>query len=263
MPSASQPRTDRPRWLLRKPGDDAAARLFCFPYSGCGASMYHHWPRRIGPVEICLIQLPGRENRIREPHYGSYPDLADLLADALPPYLDRPFAFFGHCGGALPGVELTLRLAERRLPTPQRLFVSSQVAPHQGPYGRFLRLTDDELTTELETLVLAMGGRPHPSLLELSLALLRDDIEANKRYHVAAPVRLPAALTIIGWTRDTEIPMDLMRGWRDWSHQVDFTLLDGQHYEFLDAPPALLAVIERGMGTGPDATADAAARPGS
>ena len=34
-------------------------------------------------MEICLIQLPGRENRVREPHYGTYEELAVQLAESL------------------------------------------------------------------------------------------------------------------------------------------------------------------------------------
>src|SRR5262245_61029676 len=117
MTSTPLPRRP-PRWLLRRPSADAAARVFCFPHSGVGASMYHRWPRRIGSIEVCLIQRPARENRIREPHYETYEALASALADYLPPYLDKPFGFFGHCGGALPGVELAHQLHAAGLPAP-------------------------------------------------------------------------------------------------------------------------------------------------
>jgi surfactin synthase thioesterase subunit len=209
--------------------------------------MYHRWPRRIGQIEVCLIQPPARENRIREPHYGSYGELAAALVDYLPPYLDKPFAFFGHCGGALPGVELTHRLDAAGLPTPRWLFASSQVAPHDGPYGRFLSLEADELAVELGQLITSLGGRPTPSLIEMSLELLDADLEANRRYRVPAPVRLPCGITVIGWTRDSEIPMEKMGGWREWSASCRYALIEGGHYEFLDAPPALLTEIERDM----------------
>lgn len=197
-------------------------------------------------MEVCLIQPPARENRIREPHYGSYGELAAALVDYLPPYLDRPFAFFGHCGGALPGVELTRQLDAAGLPTPRWLFVSSQVAPHDGPYGRFLSLEADELAVELGRLITSLGGRPIPSLIETSLELLGEDLEANRSYWVA-PVRLPCGITVIGWTRDSEIPIEMMGGWRQWSASCRYALLEGGHYEFLDAPPTLLTEIERDM----------------
>src|SRR5260370_12370806 len=139
----------RTRMLLRSPKDDVPARLFCFPYSGIGASMYSKWPARIGDTEVCPVQLPGRENRIREPHYQTYELLAEQVAEELSPYFDRPFGFFGHCGGALPVFAATLHLARQQSPTPACLFVSSQVAPPDGPSRRFLRMTTRALPAKL------------------------------------------------------------------------------------------------------------------
>lgn len=235
--------TRGPRWLLRKPDPQAGARLFCFPYSGCGASMYQGWPRRFGEVEVCLVQPPGRQNRIREPHYETYEQLAAGLVDFLPPYLDRPFGFFGHCGGALPGVEVTRQLAAAGLPTPRRLFISSQVAPHDGPYGRLLQMSRAELADELGVLITRLGGQPTGALLELGLDLLVRDIEANKRYQVPAPLPLPCGITVIGWTDDREIPMALMGGWQKSSDDCRYALLDGDHFAFLSAPAALQAEL--------------------
>jgi surfactin synthase thioesterase subunit len=244
------------RWLLRRPNPDASARLFCFPYSGCGASMYHRWPRRIGNCEICLIQPPGRENRIREAHYETYEAMAAGLAEFLPPFLDRPFGFFGHCGGALPAVELAYQLARSGRPTPRRVFVSSQVAPQDGPYGRFLHLDRTELADELSRLVVHLGGTPAPKLIELGLQLLTEDLEANRRYRPSVARFLPCGITAIGWSDDLDMPMRLMSGWRDLSDDYRQVLLTGGHYDFLSAPPALLAEFERDLAvTGGDAPA--------
>ena len=235
--------TPSPRWFLERPSDDAEARLFAFPYSGCGASMYHRWPRRVGGVEITPLQLPGRENRLREPHYGTYEQLADELVDVLAPYVDRPYGFFGHCGGALPGVECAIRLGEAGLRQPDCLFLSSQVAPHEGPFGRFLSLGDDELREELRKLVVSLGGTPLDSMLELGLDVLRRDLDANRRYRLDEPVRLPSSILVIAWTRDREIPRDRMPGWDGYSADVRHVLLDGEHHAFLHAPEPLLELF--------------------
>jgi surfactin synthase thioesterase subunit len=214
--------------------------------------MYHRWPRRAGGVDICLIQPPARENRIREPHYETYGELARSLLEYLPPYLDKPFGFFGHCGGALPGVELTLQLEAAGLPVPRRVFISSQVAPHDGPSGRFLSLGRDELGDELAGLIRSLGGKPVPQLIELGLDLLEKDIEANRRYRVPGPQPLPCGITVLGWKEDREIPMEMMGGWSDLNEDCRYVLLDGGHYGFLEAPPALLAEFERDLAEVPE-----------
>jgi surfactin synthase thioesterase subunit len=245
MPASPRPQ----RWLLRRPKGDAPARLFCFPYAGVGASMYHRWPRRIGEAEVCLVQLPGREDRLRDPHYGTYEELAGPLADALLPYLDRPYGFFGHCTGVLPALVTTVRLMRQDRPTPDRLFVSSQGAPHDGPPSRFLDMTDAELSAELVGLMGSMGATPHPDLIALNLRVLRADVEANRAYRLDTPVRLPATVHAISWAADREIRPEQMAGWREYAEPDRFqaTTLPGEHYDFLGGPTTLLDVLADGM----------------
>ncbi|WP_405090205.1 thioesterase domain-containing protein [Micromonospora sp. NBC_01392] len=238
--------TRRP-WLLRKPTADSTYRLFLLPYSGVGASMYARWPARLGPAEVCLVQPPGRENRFREPHYGRYEDYAAALVDDIRPLLDRPFAFFGHCSSALAGFATALHLQRLGLPVPDRLFVSSEVAPHDGPYGRFLEMDDEALGVELAGLIRAMGGRPQPDAIEVGLGVLRADLAANRRYVFPEPVRLATAITVIGWTDDREIRPEQMVGWRAYSRDVRFVTLRGNHHAFLTAPPALRGEIMRDL----------------
>ena len=210
--------------------------------------MYRNWPRYIGKIEVCPVQLPGRENRLREKLYETYEALASDLADALAPYMDRPFAFFGHCGSALPCYEVTKQLMQRGGRMPIRLFVSSQVAPHQGPYGRFLHMTDEELTDEMSGLIRQLGGEPIPDLVALSLRVLRADVDANKRYRLQDAVRLSCPITAIGWSGDIEVDPTLMAGWSDCG-ETSFRLLEGVHYRFLQAPAELLTLLATEMSS--------------
>jgi surfactin synthase thioesterase subunit len=222
-------------------------RLFCFPYSGCGATMFRRWPASIGAAEVIPLQLPGRENRSGEPHFATYERLADDLVAGIADYLDRPYAVFGHCGGALPCFETVLRIQERGLPRPTRCFVSSQVAPQDGPRGRFLRLSPALLEAELRGLFRALGtDNPPDELVEIFLEVLVADVEANKAYHRPAG-RVDTPLTVIGWDRDVEVPHELMSGWAAWG-TADAVLLHGEHYTFLDAPDDLRDVIAEGLG---------------
>jgi surfactin synthase thioesterase subunit len=233
-------RTSRPSpWFLREPSADAEIRLFCFPYSGCGASMFRAWPERIGPVEVVPLQLPWRENRSREPHFGTYEALATDVVEGIAAHLDRPYGLFGHCGGALPAFETLLRVTERGLRPPDQVFMSSQVAPQDGPRGRFLDLDTEGLRAELKSLLAALGSH-HPSedMVDLYLEVLEADVEANRRYHRKPDVRVPCPLTVLGWDRDVEVPYELMSGWSAWG-ETDEHLLHGTHYTFLEAPREL------------------------
>ena len=122
-------------WITcRAPQPDAAVRLFCFPYAGGGASVYRDWPRLLADnVEVCAIQLPGRENRLKEPLIRQLPALIEKLVVEIRPFLTRPFAFFGHSMGALLNYELTHALMAAGAPGPAHLFFSAYRAPHLPP----------------------------------------------------------------------------------------------------------------------------------
>jgi surfactin synthase thioesterase subunit len=245
MPNPPQ----RNRWLPHAPSPTARGRIFLIPYSGCGASMYRRWPRRRGDVEFLPVELPGHETRFAEPNFESYQELAKAMAIGLEEHLDVPFGFFGHCGSALAAYEVSAQLVRAGMPAPARLFVSSEVAPQDGPAGRFLSMDDAELGAELEKLIRELGGQPGPELIELYLEVLRADVETNKRYIVPDPLRLPCPVSAIGWSEDDEIPFATMGGWSACgpTDAVESVLLPGRHHRFIDAPDELLELMCRGL----------------
>jgi surfactin synthase thioesterase subunit len=237
----------RNRWLPHEPSSTAGGRIFLIPYSGCGASMYRQWPRHRDGVDFLPVELPGHETRFAEPNFETYQELAKLMTAGLEPYLDVPFGFFGHCGSALAAYEVSAELVRCGMPAPARLFVSSEVAPQDGPAGRFLSMNDGELGTELEILIRRLGGRPSAELIELYIEVLRADVETNKRYIVPDPTRLPCPITAIGWTDDTEIPHTTMGGWSVCGETVS-VLLKGRHHRFIEAPEDLVDLMCSSLG---------------
>jgi surfactin synthase thioesterase subunit len=226
-------------WFVRPPSTDHPARIFCFPFSGSGASAFSAWPAALDGIEVCPVQFPGRENRLAEPHYGTYEDLADRLAEALAPLLDRPYAFFGHCAGALPAYETAVRLAGLGLPGPERLFVSGQPAPHDAARDRMLTLTEPELRAEVESFIRGRGLEPRPDMIDLGLMVLLGDHAAAKEYRRVEPVPLDCPIVVLHWRDDPDVSLDALEGWRRYADSVDIRVVDGGHYDFMDAPDEL------------------------
>ncbi|MDQ7905171.1 thioesterase domain-containing protein [Phytohabitans sp. ZYX-F-186] len=238
------------KWLTRAPLPESAALLFCLPYSGCGASMYRSWPRFAGGIELCPVQLPGRENRMREPVPDTYEEIAEAVAAALRPELDRPYGLFGHCGSALLAYQTAVELQRTGAPRPAHVFVSSQVAPDEGPYGRFLRMDREALRTEVAELMRRTGNPPVPDLVELCLDVLTTDVAVNRRYRPETRTVLDTALTAIAWTDDAEVEPWRTEGWERYGTPTHRALLDGGHHSFLDAPAPLLDLFATGLVTG-------------
>ncbi|ETX04517.1 MAG: hypothetical protein ETSY2_28310 [Candidatus Entotheonella gemina] len=127
-----QSRSTTHTWITRStPKPNAALRLFCFSYAGGGSVVFHHWGAELPDnIEVCAIKLPGRESRFSEPPFDRTAPLVQALAEGLAPYLDRPFAFFGHSLGGLVSFELTHELLRRQRPSPVHLLISATRAPH-------------------------------------------------------------------------------------------------------------------------------------
>src|SRR5262245_25071207 len=143
------------RWLaFARPRPQAAIRLFCFPYAGGGASVFRGWANGLpGSVEVCPVQIPGRETRFREPAFTRLPLLIEAVAESLGPHLDRPFALFGHSLGALVAFELARHLQRERGPEPVHLFVSGCGAPQtRGQETLLHTLPAAEFRRELQRL---------------------------------------------------------------------------------------------------------------
>ncbi|MEU0602275.1 alpha/beta fold hydrolase [Streptomyces sp. NPDC006393] len=232
-------------WVVRPPSTDSPARIFCFPFSGSGASAFSAWPAALDDIEVCPVQFPGRENRLAHPHYGTYEKLAAALVEALTPLLDRPFAFFAHCAGALPAYETVLRLAELGLPTPDCLFVSGQPAPHDASRDRMLSMTEPELRAEVESFVRSRGIEPRPDMVDMGLMVLLRDHAAAAAYRRREPVQVDCPIVVLHWRDDPDVSLGDLQGWRRYAHSVEFRVVDGGHYDFMDAPDELQKLLTR------------------
>src|SRR5262245_8465793 len=85
----------------------AKMRLFCFPYAGASVSIFRLWPSYLPKfLEVYSVELPGRDSLIRQLPFTKMSCLVQGLTLAMGPYLDVPFALFGHSMGSLISFEL-------------------------------------------------------------------------------------------------------------------------------------------------------------
>jgi medium-chain acyl-[acyl-carrier-protein] hydrolase len=76
--------------------------------------------------------------------------LSHIAAQELPPYLDKPFVFFGHSLGALLCFETARSLRRKTHRQPAHLFVSATEAPHRRSMEELLSgLPKSELVKKL------------------------------------------------------------------------------------------------------------------
>lgn len=216
-------------------------RLFCFPHAGGGASAYTGWDRAMPPgITVRPVQLPGRENRVREPRVRDMAALLRLLDDELVAELRPPFAFYGHSMGAL------VAYAFAREHRPTTLFVGGYPAPHHPP-----PLTDALAAPDraLFDLLVGLGGLSaeliaYPSWQRAALDLVRDDLAVCDSFRATGAEPLTCPIHVFaGWT-DPIVPLVRALAWdRHTTAGSRLHLMPGGHFFARDAADDLLAAL--------------------
>lgn len=227
---------------------DAQFRLFCFHYAGGGGSIFRSWTKWLSDqVDLVAVQLPGRENRMDEPLLHSMELVTTPLADALPPLLDKPYAFFGHSTGALISFELTRVLRRRGLPQPRLLIASGQDAPQVKPAVVRHVLSDPEFIEVIR----GCNGTPevvlkNPALLEVLLPRIRADGAVYETYHYEQQAPLDCRIVVFHGLEDHMANPTAVAGWQGETqnsfHQYSFP---GGHFFVHEEEEAVLERVNR------------------
>lgn len=231
------------------PNPQAKLRLFCLPYAGGGASIYRTWSNSLPPnIEVCSIQLPGREDRLKEAPFTHISPLVETLTQVLAPYLNMNFAFFGHSMGALISFELARQLRALTLPTPVHLFVSGRRAP-QIPDGNPLIhiLPQPEFLSELRR----MNGTPqqvleNTELMQLLSPILRADFSICTTYTYINEPPLDCSISVFGGTEDSEETKDLLTNWSVQTRSLfSLNMFKGDHFFINTCRQPLLEMLSQ------------------
>jgi surfactin synthase thioesterase subunit len=186
----------------------ARRRLFVFPHAGAGASAYRLAAYLPDTVEVCTVQLPGREGRFAEAPLTSLDDAVAALAPLIADHTDLPYAFFGHSMGALIAFETARRLRAHGTRLPERLFLSGMRAPGRPDRDPRHTLPDDEL------LATAEFDGVDAELRELLLPLLRADLTLCETYTYRAEAPLPCPVTALAGSDDDSVDERELAEWR-------------------------------------------------
>jgi surfactin synthase thioesterase subunit/glycosyltransferase involved in cell wall biosynthesis len=184
-------------------------RLFCFPHAGGGTQ----WAPT---TEFTVaVRLPGREARVAEAPFERMEPLVTALATAIEPYLDQPFAFFGHSMGAVVAFELARELRRRGKGAQAMLIASGARAPryrlnHVPPPDP----GDEELLADLQRLGgTAAGLLADARAVSSVLPALRSDTILYRHYGYRPEAPLGCAIRAYGGSEDANIAIEHLKAW--------------------------------------------------
>ena len=217
-------------------------RLFCFPYAGAGAPVFRLWPQYLpDTVELIAFHPAGRGHRLREPPLDSIGAMVEATLAAFEPWMDRPFAFFGHSLGSIVASEAA-RVLQERGRAPAHLFVSAR-PPERKREDEIHHLPDAEFVDAMNRRYQGIPAEvmAHADLLELLLPPLRADIRALEHFHPAADrPKITAPTTVFGGTRDRQVSVADLEAWHgETSAPCRIRTFDGDHF-YIDPQRAAL-----------------------
>ncbi len=250
------------RWLVRPQRVvDPSVRLFLLPHAGGSASTFRAWNGEFPSyVELCAVQLPGREGRFKEPPIRSMRELVSAVSEAIVPLLDRPFVLFGHSMGAIVAFELVRHLIATSSPAPLDLIVSGHAAP-----GAFChrarplhRLPDKELIETIRqfggTLQVVLDDR---ELMEIQVPVIRADFEAYETWMPKVDPAIECPILAVSGEGDASVSTEALEAWQEvTTGRCDCRHLPGAHF-YTKAGQALLfrliaARLASALGREPD-----------
>ncbi|MDJ0592503.1 MAG: beta-ketoacyl synthase N-terminal-like domain-containing protein [Pleurocapsa sp. MO_226.B13] len=236
-----------------QPNSQARLRLFCFPYAGKGASIFQKWSDELpSEIELCAIQLPGRESRLRESPLTRLKPVMQTIVPLLESYLDLPFALFGHSMGALLSFELVRELRRQNCPLPVHLFVSGRNAPQLPDLKPPIHhLPDSQFIEKIK----GFNGTPKDilqdqKLMQQYLPALRADFALLETYFYANEPPFDFPITAFGGLEDLQVSQAELTAWeKQTKAEFNLQMFAGDHFFLHSARQELLQAISQKLET--------------
>ncbi len=201
--------------------------------------MFAPWAKLLPhEIELLGVQLPGRENRMREAPFTQIAPIVEKLNEVLFPLFDRPFAFFGPSMGSLVAFELARKLRQAYHLEPAHLFFASRFSPQMPdrlahiahlPTEAFLDAVQQRYNNIPDVI------RKDPELIELFLPVLRADFSVIENYTYLNAVPFACPVTSMRGSADTVMLPEDFSGWqKHTSGQFNQLTFSGSHFFFIE-----------------------------
>ena len=259
MPTKSD---DRRIWLAGPSPSTNSVPVFAFPHAGGGAAAFRQW-RKIAPhtLDICPVQLPGREARSAEPPLDDPVTLVDALISDLGILLEQPFILLGHSLGARLSLKVAIELKKRRMRGPEILIAAAGAPPADFNVALKRSAWSDE---RLAQYVRELGGTPEevwidPELRAMVLPRFRADFALFDAMEGNTPGKVDCPIMAIMGNRDDGITAAAMERWAKRTN-ASFSLhvMEGDHFfpKNLDCAADIMRLTARAISRGPVCEAD-------
>lgn len=224
-------------------------RLLCFHHSGGCASVFKKW-QQLAPkyLDICPVQLPGRENRYHEDFITDITDFIQSFISQQSDIFTSDYALFGHSLGGLVSYCLTQEIQKNTdIPLPKQLFISASLPPKHLVNRKLHKLPRDEFIK----MISSYGGLPtailqNTDLMNILVQRLRSDFCLYESFDNKNASLVNSPIHVFSGSKDTIAPHKELHDWRAYTNNAfDYTCIDGDHFFHQTKQEELLAAISK------------------
>jgi len=186
-----------PRWFIGTPSEDWGARplLIVVPPLSAGPEKVIGWLGGVSGVNVVIVQVPGRGERLFEEPMHDLSLAAAQLTAVVGARLPRNWALLGMCSGCYIALELTQRvLAYHR--APRRLFLCNSRPPGEDSEpdpdvaltsSALIAMTDEELYADLAINDELLTGEIDLEIRQAAICAFRAAVSASASYRWNLP----------------------------------------------------------------------------
>lgn len=220
----------------------ADIHLFCLPYAGAKAHVYHSWENLL-PNNIILHYLEIPDN------YEDLPSALTQLNEQISPYYDKPFAFYGHSMGGLLAFELCRHLQQTNQPQPIQLMIGAQHAPHlpfplEEPDWHNIN-NNIELLTKITPTGFTERLKSQPKAAQHMLLPLKKSMLFQQAYQSKTSGKLTCPIRVFFGRNDALLTPQHMKAWSELTQDnFQFHFIDGGHLFLEDSSHMLCKIIQ-------------------
>ncbi|MBW4687575.1 MAG: acyltransferase domain-containing protein [Komarekiella atlantica HA4396-MV6] len=235
-------------WIAyHKPKPNSYLHLFCFHPWGSSASIFKKWSDELPPyIEVLPIQLPGRQQRLKEKPFTEFVNLIEVLGDFIHTYLNKPFAFYGHSMGALIAFELAYTVKQKYNISPQYLFLGGAQAPSDVS---FLNKIKTFSQNQILNYLLDISEIPEAIyndklLVEELMEIFKADLQLLQSYCHRKQEPLDCPIYTFGGIDDVSVSEEQLSLWSHYTQNTfKLQMLPGKHMFLKNNLKSILDVI--------------------
>lgn len=222
--------------------------LYCLPFAGGGASAFRNWQARLPDnIKVCAVQLPGREERIKEEPYLNMESLADDLSSIILKN-KNDYIMFGHSMGTKILYEVEKRLEDKgRLA--KLIIISAGKVPHITESKPIYNLAEEKFKEG----IIKFNGMPkeileNKNLFEFFIPVLRADFTLDESYTSKNLNILNSPILALWGKQDKSINLEEILKWKQYTNS-DFKeqSFEGDHFFIKEQESIVLQKISESI----------------